>query len=70
MKKRLFLSILVSLTLALTFCIVRPTTLPTEQQAEPSTLRYHLVWNDDPTRTLTIAWDQVRGTDPVVYYGE
>lgn len=70
MKKRLFLSILVSLTLALTFCIVRPTITPTEQQAEPSTLRYRLVWNDDPTRTLTIAWDQVRGTDPVVYYGE
>lgn len=35
-----------------------------------STGKYRLVWNDDPTTTMTIAWDQLRGNDPVVYYGQ
>ena len=29
-----------------------------------------LVWNQNPETTITIRWDQVEGTDPVVYYGE
>jgi hypothetical protein len=28
-----------------------------------------LVWNSDPTSTITIAWDQLLGKNPVVYYG-
>ncbi len=32
--------------------------------------KYRLVWNDDPTSTVTIAWDQGQVEDPVVYYGK
>lgn len=32
--------------------------------------KYRLVWNDDPTSTATIAWDQGQVEDPVVYYGK
>lgn len=35
----------------------------------PSNDKYRLVWNDDPATTVTIAWDQIRGNDPIVYYG-
>ena len=31
--------------------------------------KYRLVWTDDPTTTLTIAWDQLDGTTADVYYG-
>ncbi len=30
--------------------------------------KYRLVWNDDPTSTMTIIWDQLEGEDAVVYY--
>ncbi len=33
--------------------------------------KYRLVWNDDPTSTITIAWDQVESVNnPVICYGE
>ena len=32
--------------------------------------KYRLVWNDDPTSTVTIGWDQGQVKDPVVYYGK
>ncbi|MCD4724738.1 MAG: metallophosphoesterase [Bacteroidales bacterium] len=32
--------------------------------------KYRLVWNDDPSSTMTIAWDQFEGETPVVLYGE
>jgi hypothetical protein len=32
--------------------------------------KYRLVWNDDPTTSITIAWDQGQVEDPVVYYGK
>ncbi|WP_339753575.1 fibronectin type III domain-containing protein [uncultured Winogradskyella sp.] len=31
--------------------------------------RYRLILVDDPSTTITIAWDQSSGTSPVVYYG-
>ena len=31
--------------------------------------KYRLVWDGDPTREITVVWDQLRGSDPVVYYG-
>ena len=31
--------------------------------------KYRLVWSGDASTTTTIAWDQLRGKDPVVYYG-
>jgi hypothetical protein len=34
-----------------------------------STDKYRVVWSGDPSTTTTIAWDQLRGKDPVVYYG-
>jgi hypothetical protein len=33
-----------------------------------STGKYRLILNDNPATTITIAWDQESGTDPVVYY--
>jgi len=30
--------------------------------------KYRLVWNDDPSSTVTIAWDQLEGETPVVLY--
>lgn len=32
--------------------------------------KYRLVWNDDPSSTMTIAWDQFEGETPVVLYGK
>ncbi len=32
--------------------------------------KYRLVWNDDPTSTMTIIWDQLIGDSSVVLYGE
>jgi len=32
--------------------------------------KYRLVWNDDPTTTITIAWDQLQAANPVVRYGK
>ena len=29
-----------------------------------------LVWNKNPETNITIRWDQVEGSDPIVYYGE
>jgi acid phosphatase type 7 len=31
--------------------------------------RYRVVWTGDPSTTATIAWDQIKGDNPVVYYG-
>ena len=39
------------------------------EQTGPSNDKYRLVWNDDPATTILIAWDQLQGTDPVIYYG-
>ena len=70
MKRRHFISIFISLILVFNFCSLKPKISPPEKIAAPSTARYRLVWNDDPTTTITIAWDQLRGENPVVYYGE
>jgi hypothetical protein len=32
--------------------------------------KYRLVWTDDPTTTVMVAWDQGQVNDPVVYYGK
>ena len=32
--------------------------------------KYRLVWNDDPTSTMTIIWDQLIGDSSVVLYGK
>jgi phosphodiesterase/alkaline phosphatase D-like protein len=32
--------------------------------------KYRLVWSDDPTTKVTIAWDQTGGENPVVLYGK
>jgi hypothetical protein len=31
--------------------------------------KYRLVWTDDPTSTITIAWDQLEASEAIVYYG-
>ncbi len=30
--------------------------------------KYRLVWNDDPTSTITLIWDQLKEFDAIVYY--
>lgn len=70
MKRRLLISILISLVLILSFCSIKPKIALLKKPSELTTARYRLVWNDDPTSTMTIAWDQLRGEDPVIYYGE
>lgn len=37
--------------------------------AYPRTDKYRLVLNDDPAKTIVIAWNQVSGKAPLVYYG-
>ena len=30
--------------------------------------KYRLIWNDDPSTTMTIGWNQISGANPTVYY--
>jgi len=32
--------------------------------------KYRLVWNDDPTSTMTIVWDQLTGDNPTILYSK
>ena len=32
--------------------------------------KYRLAWNDDPSSTVTIAWNQIEGKNPVVLFGK
>ncbi len=34
-----------------------------------NTDKYRLILNDDPATTITVAWNQISGSNPVVYYG-
>ncbi len=34
-----------------------------------STEKYRLTWRTDPSTTMVVGWNQVRGTNPVVHYG-
>ena len=31
--------------------------------------KYRLIINDDPATTITVAWNQISGTNPIVYFG-
>jgi len=57
--------IIYTLLIGLTFYSCT-TTKPVAKQ--PS--KYRLVWTDDPTTTITVAWDQGQVDNPVVYYGK
>ena len=39
------------------------------QQTEAATNKYRIMWRDNPATTMTIGWNQVSGSDAVVYYG-
>ena len=39
-------------------------------EAHAASDKYRLVWNDDPTSTITIIWDQLVGKQPTVFYGK
>ncbi len=41
--------------------------VPTELAASD---KVRLVWNDDPTSTITIIWDQLEGQEATVFYGK
>ncbi len=32
--------------------------------------KYRLVWNDDPSSTITVIWDQLKGSNAKVCYGK
>jgi len=36
---------------------------------EASSDKYRLVWNTDPTTSVTLAWDQLQISDAEVYFG-
>lgn len=36
---------------------------------ENGTEKFRLIWNDDPSTTAVIAWNQATGSNPVVHYG-
>lgn len=36
---------------------------------QATTDRYRLMFNSDPSTTITVAWEQVSGSNPEVYYG-
>lgn len=38
-------------------------------RAQAETDKYRLIWNDDPSTTMTIGWCMVSGSDPYVKYG-
>lgn len=38
-------------------------------EAESKTARYRCIIRDEPATTITIGWDQVSGSNPIVYYG-
>ncbi len=40
-----------------------------EVRTSTSTEKYRLTWRGDTSTTMVIGWNQVRGTNPVVYYG-
>ena len=40
------------------------------QETRAASDKYRLVWNDDPTSTMTIIWDQLIGERSVVLYGK
>ncbi len=50
------------LILALLFVI-------TSFSSSASTEKYRLIWVNDPSTTVTIAWNQVSGNNPMVHYG-
>ncbi|OVE75309.1 hypothetical protein BVX97_05075 [bacterium E08(2017)] len=66
-SERFRLLILLVTVLVLVGPSFEPSVLAADSSA--SSARYRLVWNDDPASTVTIAWDQLEGEDPVVYYG-
>ena len=55
-----------SIVLALGFYLLGCQTIPETLAASD---KYRLVWNDDPTSTITVAWDQQGSGNPVVLYG-
>ena len=69
MKQKYIILVFIGLVCVFNFCSIKPKITPPEKPAAPTTARYRLVWNDDPTTTITVVWDQLRGDNPVVHYG-
>lgn len=68
MKK--FFSIGLILNLLLIGCSTIPAPVAIGQDLQKcSTDKYRIVWSGDASTTATIAWDQINGKNPVVYYG-
>ncbi|HKL32933.1 MAG TPA: metallophosphoesterase [Tangfeifania sp.] len=62
-KKSTPFSIIVFFILLLTFgCKQVP-------ENEAASDKYRLIWNSDPTKSVTLGWDQLQNSDVEVYYG-
>lgn len=67
MKKILFICFL-GATLLVSSC--KTFTDNSKTTYTPASLnKIRLSWTDDPTTTMTIGWDQIKGEKPIVYYG-
>ena len=64
-RARYFKWALSALTLTLVVSITSCRQVPEEHAASD---KYRLVWNDDPTSTMTIIWDQLIGDQAAVLY--
>ncbi len=58
----------IAFLLTLLFSIIISTSCQQTVKQLASSDKYRLVWNDDPTTTITIAWNQIDGENPVVLY--
>ena len=39
------------------------------QKSQATTNKYRIMWRDNPATTMTIGWNQVSGSNAIVYYG-
>ena len=63
----LLLGLVVVSVIGLGFLLQGCQTIP---ETPASSNKYRLVWNDDPTTTITVAWDQHEQANAVVMYGK
>ncbi|MCA9730761.1 MAG: metallophosphoesterase family protein [Deferribacteres bacterium] len=52
------------------FYFINPLFAANASDEHAASNKYRLVWTDDPTSTMTVIWDQLKGNEASVYYGE
>ncbi len=74
MKLKQFFLALNTIAIVISAIIVVPLfmgyqTTPIAPEASPASDKYRLVWNDDPTENITVAWNQYKKANSMVMYG-